>query len=369
VAEAGFSVRALAYFQLATILFPAFFYLAVGIIIFLRRSSDWFSLYLSVLFVVFATVANSLSRLAGTLHPAMATIISGLGNAGWIGLFPVFYLFPDGKFVPRWTRWIMVLWAFFVVMFLLGSFGFRIGLNDTPVSPLVNIIGLPLVILIFAVGAASQVYRYFRHSNAVQRQQTKWVLGAIVLFVASVVFSLTTIALTQPGQHFTANDLRFALGTDVLFALVAALFPVTIGIAILRYRLWDIDILIRRTLTYALVTALLALVFFGSVIVLQQLFANLTGSGQNELVTVLSTLAIAALFVPLRNRVQTAIDKRFNRKKYDAQQVLRDFANTVRDETDLEQLTARLVQVVNDTMQPRTVSLWLQGDKANKTIN
>jgi hypothetical protein len=155
---------------------------------------------------------------------------------------------------------------------------------------------------------------------------------------------------------------------DFGFAAFGYVMPLALGIAVLRYRLWDIDILIRRTLTYALVTALLALVFFGSVIVLQQLFANLTGSGQNELVTVLSTLAIAALFVPLRNRIQSFIDRGFYRKKYDAQQVLNDFATTVRDETDLEKLTARLMQVVDETMRPRSVSLWLNTTPENQRV-
>src|SRR5581483_4269991 len=122
----------------------------------------------------------------------------------------------------------------------------------------------------------------------------------------------------------------------------------------------DIDFLIRRTLTYSIVTALLLMVYFASVILLQQAVATVTGSQQNELVTVLSTLAIAALFVPLRNRIQNAIDRRFNRQRYDAQKVLNQFATTVRDETDLEKLTGSLIDVVNETMQPRSVSLWLK---------
>jgi hypothetical protein len=153
---------------------------------------------------------------------------------------------------------------------------------------------------------------------------------------------------------------------NVLFLASTLAIPIVIGIAILRYRLFDIDILIRRTVTYALVTASLLVVFFGSVIVLQQIFSSITGSGQNEIVTVLSTLAIAALFVPLRNRIQNEIDKRFNRKKYDAQQVMQKFAETVRDETDLEKLTGELVNVVNETMQPKSVSVWLKQETRSK---
>src|SRR3989337_375258 len=136
--------------------------------------------------------------------------------------------------------------------------------------------------------------------------------------------------------------------------------PVTIGISILRYRLFDIDLLIRRTLQYSVLSVLLALVYFGGVVVLQRIFTRLTGQGQNQLVTVVSTLAIAALSIPLRRRVQDVIDRRFYRKKYDAAKVIAAFAATVRDETDLDKLTASLIAVVQETMQPEHVSLWLK---------
>lgn len=355
VQESGYTVEMLAYWHLAFIVLPALFYLAMAGIIFARRSADWFSLYVSVLFVIFGTVASSLARLVGTFHPVMGLLMSGFGNGGWIGLFPVFYLFPNGKFVPRWTWLMMALWLVFIGLLLVSMSGLVQGANV-----LVGWIGIPIAILIFVVAAAGQVYRYFRYSDAIHRQQTKWVLGAIVLFVILVAFSLGRIALWQAAPRFTADELKIDLGFDALFGVVGALFPVSIGIAILRYRLWDIDVIIRRTLTYAVVTALLAVVFFSSVILLEQIFSKLTGVGQNESVTVLSTLTIAALFVPLRNRVQGVIDRRFNRKRYDAQQVLNDFAKTVRDETDLETLTTRLMQVVNETMQPKSVSVWLK---------
>jgi hypothetical protein len=127
----------------------------------------------------------------------------------------------------------------------------------------------------------------------------------------------------------------------------------------LRYRLWDIDVIIRKTLLYAVMTALLGLVFFGSVVLLQRLFEMVTGQ-QSQLAIVLSTLAIAALFNPLRTRVQATIDQRFFRKKYDAQQVLAQFAITARDETDMNALTTELARVVKETMQPKIVRVWLR---------
>ena len=134
--------------------------------------------------------------------------------------------------------------------------------------------------------------------------------------------------------------------------------PLALAVGILRYSLFDIDVIIRRTTSYAILTALLALVYFGSVVVLQRLLAPVTG--ESTAAVVLSTLLIAALFLPLRRRVQATIDRRFFRKKYDAEQVLARFAATARDETDLDALTAELVRVIQETMQPESVSVWLR---------
>jgi hypothetical protein len=158
---------------------------------------------------------------------------------------------------------------------------------------------------------------------------------------------------TPPVQRAWLQLLYKILGLGYI------VLPISVGIAILRYRLWDIDILIRKTLTYAVLAALLAVVYFGSIVLLQQVFAAVSGQ-RTEVITVVSTLIIAALFIPLRNRIQSAIDRRFYRRKYDAQKVLNDFGVTVRDETDLEKLTGSLIAVVEETMQPRTVGIWLK---------
>ena len=244
--------------------------------------------------------------------------------------------------MPRWTRWLAPP---LVLAFVLSQF-----------SPALI---TPISLLWFIPAVYAVIYRYRHVSNPVERQQTKWVmiglLGTTIAFIPSA-FVITTFSPTQP----TAARLAFMFLVHIPIYLVALLLPaICIAIAILRYRLWDIDIIIRKTLTYSLVVALLATVYFGSVILLQRIFIGIIGT-ETEIITVLSTLAIAALFVPLRNRIQEFIDRRFYRKKYDAQQVLQKFAETVRDETDLEKLTAELLNVVQETMQPTRVSVWLK---------
>ena len=165
-------------------------------------------------------------------------------------------------------------------------------------------------------------------------------------------------------QRLGASFFTFSFITQLtgltFSAVISLLFPISFAIAVLRYRLWDIDILINRALVYGVLTGLLALIYFSSVILLQSIFRRLTGQGQSEAVTVISTLAIAALFVPLQRRVQAGIDRRFYRSKYDAAKTLAAFSATLRDEVDLEQLGERLIAVVEQTMQPAYVSLWIK---------
>jgi K+-sensing histidine kinase KdpD len=161
------------------------------------------------------------------------------------------------------------------------------------------------------------------------------------------------------GAFVVGVVLHIEIGT-LPFALAIAGLPVATGIAILRYNLYDIDLLINRTLVYGALTVALALVYGISVVVFQGMFRTLTGQGQSQLVTVGSTLAIAALFSPLRRRIQAVIDRRFYRRKYDAAKTLAAFSVKLRDETDLDALAADLVAVVDETMQPAYVSLWLR---------
>ncbi len=197
-----------------------------------------------------------------------------------------------------------------------------------------------------------------------------YVIMTVVITFGAIIYNLRTAK--DPATLAQVRWMAFGFGIGVGLTvsldvipqlqswsyLTALALPIALAIGILRYRLFDIDVIIRRTTSYAILTALLLLVYFGSVVVLQRILAPVTG--ESTIAIVLSTLLIAALFLPLRRRVQDAIDKRFFRQKYDAEQVLEQFAATVRDETDLDELTAELVRVIQETMQPESVSVWLR---------
>jgi hypothetical protein len=201
---------------------------------------------------------------------------------------------------------------------------------------------------------ASLFVRY-RRAGAVERTQLRWLLYACGLFLVVYLPAGTSLTETPTGE-----PTAFGVMVNIGFSLTTTAIPIAIAIAILRYRLWDIDVVIRRTLIYSVLSAVLALTYFGSVLVLENISRYFTGDGQNGLVVVLSTLAIAAFFGPLRMRVQSAIDQRFYRRKYDAARTLAGFASGARDEVELEHLSGRLVEVVEQTMQPAHVSLWLK---------
>jgi hypothetical protein len=211
--------------------------------------------------------------------------------------------------------------------------------------------------------AASVVLR-FRRSAGEVRQQIKWIafaasfMGSLYLLMMGA--SVISVLLAEPGTPSDpgTQTLWGALLEDVMILSFTAI-PVAIGFAILRYRLYDIDVVINRTLVYGSLTATLVLLYAGSVVILQYASRALTG-GESQLAIVASTLVIAALFNPLRRRIQNLIDRRFYRKKYDAQKTLSAFSKTLREETDLEALNAELLTVIRETIQPEHVSLWLR---------
>ncbi len=285
-----------------------------------------------------------------------AAFLSGI-NPGIVVAIFIPLVFPDGRLPSR--RWRLLVW-------LIGA-GLAIYAVDAALEPggpdplgvelPPNVYGVLVVVQIalFIVGilgaAASVVLRLWR-ARGQERQQLKWLVYATSVVMVGM---LGAVSIPPPGGNFFYGVALFGF----------AAMPVAIGVAVLRYNLYDIDLVINRTLVYGSLTILLAATYYGSVAVLQGLFRAFTEQ-QSTLAVVASTLVIAALFNPLRRHIQSFVDRRFYRRKYDARKTLEAFSTKLKNETDLEALNNDLVGVVRETMQPAHVSLWLRPDPAQK---
>ena len=290
--------------------------------------------------------------------------------AMWALMFFSLLPFPTGR-LPS-PRWRPVAWALAAVfVFVTALFVVKPGPlegvspaveNPTGIGGAAGVVEmaekavLPAVLLVVLAAPAAVLVRFLR-SRGEERQQLKWLAYAAGLWVGVAALD----ALNQQALGSEAVD----HATDILFGAAVAPIPIAVGIAVLRHRLWDIDLLINRTLVYGFLTAALALAYAGCVVGLQAVLRSLAGQ-ESPLAVVASTLAIAALFGPLRRRVQAFVDRRFYRRKYDAAKMLAAFSVRLRDETDLDALGRDLVGVSRDTVQPEHASLWLRPDTAAK---
>ena len=320
----------------------------VGGLLFWRKSDTWIGLLAA--FILFSTGPGlsglQLSRVQGS--PTAETLGQINGILIWPMFFIFLYLFPNGKFVPRFTGYLAVLpYLLFIASTLIP--------DNSPVSWIAT-----AVLLAYAFGGLiSQIYRYRKISTPEERQQTKWVVFALGIFLATLLLSTLIPPLLPESSFGTPSRFWFEFVNAFSGALLVALIPLSIGVAILRYRLWDVDLLIRRTLIYTILTLTLGLVFFGGIALLQALFSKISNQ-KSEISIVISTLAIAALFNPLRRRIQNTIDRRLYRKKFNSEQALARFSATARTETDIEQLSSELLAIVQEALQPEAVSVWLK---------
>jgi hypothetical protein len=312
-------------------------------------------------YAIYALLAQPNSLPAGE---AMAWVYSWLLPI-IIGLSVfVILLFPTGRLPSRRWRWVTWLTVAFILVGAISD-AFSPGPVDG-LGPIRNPLGIQgfsnvynsilfnMVPLFLLVAAASSVFVRLRRAIGVERQQIKWFAYAAAATVIGLVLAYVIPEVIDVPLWFER------IGYAILLVLIPAI-PISIGIAILKYRLYDIDVIINRTLVYGSLTAMLVAVYFGGIVALQWVFVLLTGE-RSTLAVVASTLLIAALFNPLRRRIQSFIDRRFYRSKYDARKTLESFSARLRDETDLEALNGDLVGVVTETMQPAHVSLWLRPD-------
>jgi hypothetical protein len=315
---------------------------------------------------VVSMYVNGLWRVP-TLPSPFFLLLIWFSNWNWLLLiFPLLFLlvlFPTGRpFTRRW-RWLLPYGAG-LMLFIIGlnTFAKRLAAETNESFSFVNPIGfvesgwvdtyvLPIFFValpVWVVLCVAALFVRFRQAGQVERNQIKWLFWAAAVFAATYIPTFLFSSFTDAESWW-----------NILWLLGMLMIPIAVAMAILRYGLYDIDVIIRKTVQYGVVTAVLAIIYFGTIILLQSLVGQATGE-QSPIIIVLSTLLIAALFNPLRRRVQTAVDRRFFRKKYNAQQVLAQFAQTTQNETDMEALQAELLRVVQETMQPETVSIWIK---------
>jgi hypothetical protein len=328
----------------------ALVYCAVAVLLFVRRSQERMALLSSFFLMIFGGltfpgVPETLAARYPVLQiPSGLTVMVG---AGLLSLF--FFLFPNGRFVPLWSRWLVpVLPLLQAPSALFPNSGFTM-------ERIPAILGIVPFLAVLVVIIGSQVYRFRSVSSPVERQQTKWVVLGVGTGMA--VFVVLVAASATLPSSFSTSIWAVILPQAVMYAFML-LIPLSIALAVLRYNLWEADALINRTLVYGSLTISLLALYIGGVILLQSLFRTVTGQS-SDLAIAIATLGVAALFNPWRRRVQTFIDRRFYRHKYDAARTLTSFTSRLREESDLDRLTDEMVTVIAQTVQPASVSVWL----------
>lgn len=337
---------------------------AVGVVVAVRRGTNpigWLLLAAGVLTAVNALALQYAEFTIVGGHPAWPGGIGGAWLASWLWapvvsfIIPVVLLrFPDGRLIAPWLRaveWFAAvttlgLSAYFAINpgpLQLASFGVNPFAVDVP-ELLSALLALGTIGLVTDVAAAASVVVRFRYSRGIERLQLKW-----------LAFSVLPLAVTGVASAVLPDKLG-----QVLYILFQLFLPVAIGIAILRYRLYDIDVLIRRTITYATLSITLAAAYIGAVASLEALLAPFTSG--NGVAVAVSTLAVVALFQPLRLRIRALVDRRFFRSRYDAAAILDNFSARLRDQVALDAVRGDLLEAVRDTVQPVHAALWLRSE-------
>jgi len=339
----GVSLTAYAWISLALVSVIILISAALALILFRRRSHDWMVLLVSV-FLVAYPMSNIATGASGAALPVIVTIILQVLIVPVIPAYcALLWLFPNGRFAPRWSWILLVFWGIWAVI---ANY-----LSDV-LSESIVFIGLPFFVMTAIV---LQIYRYRHASTPAQRQQMKWAFaGLVTTLVASMYW--------VPLAFIPVNDTLYLPIAYLLYQLVALALPITFFIAIQRHRLYEIDTIINRTLVYGSVTLVLAAVYVGCIVAFQAISRTLLpvpGRADEPIVIVISTLLIAALFQPLRRRIQRVVDRRFYRTRYDARKAVEAFGTALRQEVDISSFSEQLLGVVQQTMEPAHLSLWL----------
>lgn len=354
----GVSVIFYAAFQTALDVLLAAAFFGIGIVIFTQGHNDWMMILVSLTCISFGMLFVPTLDVTAASYPAWAipvAVIRGTGLA--LSIIAGFYLMPDGRFVPKITRWLALVWLTLVIAWVLFP---SLPANLVYISTWSDNLALSFTIygLWYLSGVAAQVYRYKRVSRPVQQQQTKWVvLGTSAAVAAFFFFNMPLIFFPQLDRPGYAH-LLYNFFARPAYIMVTAFVPASMAISILKYRLWEVDRIINRSLVYGILTLILGVAYIIMVLVLRTSLVSFTDN-PSTITTILSTLAVAAMFHPVRKFLQAWIDRQFFRRKYDAQMTLEQFRISIRNKVDIGSLSNELIRLVDKTIQPETISLWL----------
>lgn len=349
----GFSLRFHAVYNLTLEVAVALVFFSVATFIAWHKRDDRAALAISLMLLIFGAALPGTIYALVSEQPIWTEPFSYLQAAGWFLALSFLCIFPDARFVPVWTRPLTVaaiVWT--------GGFFLVVG----PLSETHRWLVVASFLIwagFFALGALAQYIRYTSVSNEQQRQQTKWAVigsvGALAGTGVAVAYHVAALALSTSDRQ----DGIFRFVAAALLSLATSLMPVAVGVAVLRYRLYDVDVLINRALVYGSLTGLLAVIYGIGVAVFAQAFQMFTRQG-STIAVALSTLLIAALVHPLRRRIQGGIDRHFYRMRYDAARTLAEFSATLHHHVNMDDLCEHLVAVVQETMRPTDATLWLR---------
>ena len=334
---------------------------AIGALIFIRKPRDWMVFLVAVASMTFSSMFVPTLIQLSEVQPFFrmpSAFIRTIGLATSVIVF--LYLFPDGRFYPKFTRYVSVIWIILALTwFLIPSAPYNVIHLTDWASSMPQIVSI--LFGVYASGAVFQVLRYRHAKYALQKQQIKWFLSGITAGLAGfalyygVMFSVPSF-----NEQQGLPRLLFLLIGNPIYQLSILMVPLSLAAAISRFRLWDVDLFINRSLVYAALTAAVVGLYVLSVLALEQFFHGLFHWDRSPLVIALSTLVIAFLFVPLRNMIQARVDRRFYRNKYDTDQAITQLSHHLRDEVDINRLADALINTIDETMQPEQITLWLR---------
>jgi hypothetical protein len=359
LASLGLTDRFYALYRTFLDTFEAVAFLAIGALVFFSKPRDRMTILVSVANMTFGMLFVPTLLTIAKLQPELMLpvgFVRALGLAS--SLIVLYYLFPDGRFVPRWSRYLGMGWGVLALAWWLEP---RVPANLVYLDSWQQNMALSysLFLVSYSTGIAAQFYRFRRVSNPIQRQQTKFVVfGTTTAFTGFLLYHIPIVFFPVFSEPSMPRLIQVLIGIPA-YHLMILMAPATIALSILRYRLWDIDLVINRSLVSGLLSITLGSLYVGVVVAGSTLITAMGGGDNPGLVTVLATLLIAAVFNPVRGRMQKLVDRRFFRRKYDTIRTLNDFSAAIRDEVDLGALSTQLVRVVSATMQPERVSVVL----------